>query len=595
MSDVFSGLDDLIKAIGSFECEVAQTFLMTAFKHLNWNPKFKNTDEGYVITINVPSKCVYEYSDNECSYPVVMYSVFDSPYCYYISSILPVDDLPEDFIDCALTIAKELAEKILGDEKNYRILSERNRIRVEYVLQLDPFGKDDDSLELYEALGVEEVCELVRKQAIMEYFYVEGLNKAFEKLLDTNGHLKVENDGTNQSQENVSENKIHSRRVLGVAALIGLVVLVFVALLNIFIIPNGKYNDAIELMNEGEYQEAIFIFETIVDYKDSKETIKECHYELGQACVEKGEFRRALTEFSKAQDFKDSKIQYAKILSEISAKDTISTYMNHIVGLKRDGTVIAVGFNEYGACDVQEWTNIESVAAGIWHTIGLKSDGSVVSTGLNENGECNVFFWTDIVSVCAGESHTVGLKSDGTVVATGWNGNGACDVDGWMDIVAISAGRGHTVGLKSDGTVVAVGTNRYGECDVSSWSDIVAISTSANHTVGLKSDGSVVAVGSNMEGACGVDGWTNIVAISAGRGHTVGLKSDGTVVATRYTGDESYYGRCDVENWKGVVAISAGERHTVGLKSDGTIVVAGDLMSNEDFTRFNGIRIPELN
>ena len=396
-------------------------------------------------------------------------------------------------------------------------------------------------------------------------------------------------------QEIVSKNTSNSRSVLGVAALIGLVVLVFVALLNIFIIPNGKYNDAIELMNEGEYQEAIFIFETIVDYKDSKETIKECHYELGQACVEKGEFRRALTEFSKAQDFKDSKIQYAKILSEISAKDTISTYMNHIVGLKRDGTVIAVGFNEYGACDVQEWTNIESVAAGIWHTIGLKSDGSVVSTGLNENGECNVFFWTDIVSVCAGESHTVGLKSDGTVVATGWNGNGACDVDGWMDIVAISAGRGHTVGLKSDGTVVAVGTNRYGECDVSSWSDIVAISTAANHTVGLKSDGSVVAVGSNMEGACGVDGWTNIVAISAGRGHTVGLKSDGTVVATRYTGDESYYGRCDVENWKGVVAISAGERHTVGLKSDGTIVVAGDLMSNEDFTRFNGIRIPELN
>jgi alpha-tubulin suppressor-like RCC1 family protein len=54
----------------------------------------------------------------------------------------------------------------------------------------------------------------------------------------------------------------------------------------------------------------------------------------------------------------------------------------HTVGLKSDGTVLAVGDNEYGQCDVGGWTGIVQVAAGRWHTVGLKSDGTVVATGL---------------------------------------------------------------------------------------------------------------------------------------------------------------------------------------------------------------------
>lgn len=202
MSDAFSGLDDLIKAIDSFEGEITQTLLMDALKHLNWNPELKSSEDGYVITIKVPAKHIYEYSNSEKWYPVVLYYIYDSPHRYCISSILPVDDLPEDFFGDALIIAKELAEKVFGDEKNYSILPERNRIRVEYVLQLDPYSKDDDSLELFEAFGIEEVCELVRKQAIIEYFYVEGLNKAFEKLLNTNGLSQEEDYGAQPSHKN---------------------------------------------------------------------------------------------------------------------------------------------------------------------------------------------------------------------------------------------------------------------------------------------------------------------------------------------------------------------------------------------------------
>ena len=102
------------------------------------------------------------------------------------------------------------------------------------------------------------------------------------------------------------------------------------------------------------------------------------------------------------------------------------------------------------------------VDAGGLNTLGLKSDGTVVAVGLNENGQCNVGSWTDVVQVATGWAFTLGLKSDGTVVATGNNWWGQCDVGSWADIVQVAAGQDHTVGLKSDGTVVAVGNNGAG-------------------------------------------------------------------------------------------------------------------------------------
>jgi alpha-tubulin suppressor-like RCC1 family protein len=59
------------------------------------------------------------------------------------------------------------------------------------------------------------------------------------------------------------------------------------------------------------------------------------------------------------------------------------------------------------------------VAAGYDHTVGLETDGTVVAVGDNTYGQCNVGNWTDIIQVSAGSQHTVRFKSDGTVVAAG--------------------------------------------------------------------------------------------------------------------------------------------------------------------------------
>ena len=73
----------------------------------------------------------------------------------------------------------------------------------------------------------------------------------------------------------------------------------------------------------------------------------------------------------------------------------VAARSNHTVGLRSDGTVVAVGNNDYGECDVDSWTDIVAVAAG-FHTVGLRSDRTVVATGDNEYGQCNVSSWKGI-------------------------------------------------------------------------------------------------------------------------------------------------------------------------------------------------------
>ena len=278
---------------------------------------------------------------------------------------------------------------------------------------------------------------------------------------------------------------------------------------------------------------------------------------------------------------------------------TISAGSGHTVGLEKDGTVVAVGLNDNGQCDVEGWSDIVSISAGYYHTVGLKKDGTVVVVGMNDYGQCDVEDWENIVAISAGGYHTVGLKKDGTVVATECIGefdNGQYDVEDWKDIVAISSGGYHTVGLKKDGTVVAVGHNYWGQCDIEDWKDIVAISAGHYHTVGLTKDGTVVAVGRNNEVQCDVDGWKDIVTISAGLYYTVGVEKDGTVVVAGVNA----FGECDAEDWKDIAAISAGFVHTVGLKKDGTVVATeyigyppNDYYGQCDVEGWKNIKLPK--
>lgn len=242
---------------------------------------------------------------------------------------------------------------------------------------------------------------------------------------------------------------------------------------------------------------------------------------------------------------------------------------HHIVGLRQDGTAVAVGKNKYGQCDVSNWTDIVAVSTGIAHTVGLKQNGTVVAAGSNKEGQCDVSNWTDITDIASGDFFTVGLSKSGNVVNTKLSKH----LSSWTNIIDVKAGASHVVGLKPDGTVVADGSNGYGQCEVNQWTNIMAVEVFGNITVGLKSDRTVVATGKNNYGQCKVSHWSKIISVATGGSHTVGLKSDGTVVAA---GDNSY-GQCNVFHWTKIIAIVAGYLCTFGLKLDGSIVATGNL------------------
>ena len=263
---------------------------------------------------------------------------------------------------------------------------------------------------------------------------------------------------------------------------------------------------------------------------------------------------------------------------ESEGRTILSTSARHIVGVKKDGTVLAAGRNDRGECNVRLWENIISVDTAEGLTVGLKEDGTVVAAGLKIHGQCNVEEWTDIIAVTCGWYHTVGLKKDGTVVAVGSNDEGQCDVSEWTDIVAIQASTYGTIGLKSDGTLVTAGMDIVGALEVSDWKNIVAISAYRTCTLGLTADGIILAAGRDFWGEATWDfsNWQGITAVAAGSS-PIGLKSDGSVT---YTGKRKVASA--VEDWKDVVLIACADDCVAAVKRDGRVRVKGSLLSQYD-------------
>ncbi|MGO5540984.1 tetratricopeptide repeat protein [Blautia sp. HCP3S3_H10_1] len=330
-----------------------------------------------------------------------------------------------------------------------------------------------------------------------------------------------------------------------------------------------QYEQASALMEGGEYENAISAFEEISDYSDSKEQILQCQYEQASALMEAGEYENAISAFEKISDYSDSKIQIQQGKYNIAAKQMKEgNYNEAITGFGR--------ISDYSDAETQISQCIYEKALAFKEkgdflnailVFGKIPDYSDAREQINQlRAEC-----VERKVLDGGERCTVSLHPDGTVAATGIDIYGETNVSDWTNIVAISANYFTTVGLHADGTVVATGWNEYGQCNVGEWTDIVAISSGMLHTVGLRADGTVVAVGDNDYGECDTSEWKDIVAISAGAGFTVGLHADGTVVSIGVNEG----GQDEANNWSGIIAVSSKGDHVVGLRGDGTVVAAG--------------------
>lgn len=79
-------------------------------------------------------------------------------------------------------------------------------------------------------------------------------------------------------------------------------------------------------------------------------------------------------------------------LTDISAE-------SHTVGIRSDGSVVVAGSGrpQYPYCAAAEWTSdLIAVSTGSNFTLGLRSNGTALATGSNEYGACEVSTWNDI-------------------------------------------------------------------------------------------------------------------------------------------------------------------------------------------------------
>ncbi|MBB4923063.1 RCC1-like domain-containing protein [Kitasatospora kifunensis] len=318
----------------------------------------------------------------------------------------------------------------------------------------------------------------------------------------------------------------------------------------------------------------------------------------------------------------------------------------HSLALRKDGTVLAWGANTFGqlgdgtnsdrstpvpvcapgqtAPCTRFLTGVVAIAAGSSHSLALRKDGTVLAWGLNQFGQLGdgqpgidqstpvpvcapgqtapcTRFLTGVVAVAAGGGHSLALSADSTVLAWGLNNFGQLG-DGTNSnfrsrpepvcepgqtapctrfltgVHAISAGLAHSLALSKHGTVSAWGFNNFGQLGDGTNTNrdtpvsvcapgqtapctrlltgVHAISAGSSHNLTLRREGTVFAWGNNFNGQLGDGTDTN-------RNTPVPVCAPGqTATCTRFLAHAD--------------AISAGGSHSLVLREGGTVLAWGN-------------------
>ena len=209
----------------------------------------------------------------------------------------------------------------------------------------------------------------------------------------------------------------------------------------------------------------------------------------------------AAAELSNVKDFSVAPEHLTVVLNDgraVSTEWELGSYQNIIASSSGESRTILLSANgtaetennsnRYGECEVISWSGIKQVACGADHTVGLRADGTVIAVGYNRCGQCDVDKWHNIISVAAGMNASYGVRADGTVAVAG---DGAeCAVTGWHNIKKIAAGRYFALGIRYDGSVLYAGPED-ALPGIECWSDIIDAAADID-AIGLRRDGTVI-------------------------------------------------------------------------------------------------------
>ncbi len=358
------------------------------------------------------------------------------------------------------------------------------------------------------------------------------------------------------------------------------------------LIKECNYIDAVNTAEKGEYDKAYTLFLNLLEYKDSIQRAKECRYNIAEEAFGSGDAATAFEIYVELDGYKNSNDKADKAAMEITGADTSAEAYSIIDGM-----------------NIKELEKIEKLgtlrgelpekvlAVGAHHTVGLKSDGTVIAAGSNEKGQCDVSYWDNIVAIDAGYYHTIALTKDGRVLASGSNEYGQCEVSQFENVVQIAAGAYTTYVLLEDGTIESAGFSNEGVfSEIKNAKKIFAGSYAA---ACVTEDGRMVvshmslslsekwavsaAIGTGWIAVLMPDGsvlscddlldeWQDILTISGGSNVILGIKSDGSLNAYFFDKRDCL----PLDEYKNVLAAAAGGSHSAILLADGSVAAFGN-------------------
>lgn len=200
--------------------------------------------------------------------------------------------------------------------------------------------------------------------------------------------------------------------------------------------------------------------------------------------------------------------------------------LNHVIGIKTDGTLWTWGKNSSGQLGINSTINRSSPTqvtypqlweianAGQTHTLGLAANNTLWAWGGNAYGELGTSSTNSALTpvqigtstawkyITAGFQNSYAVKTDGSLWGWGRNNlgqlgqNNVTNLSSMVQIgtgnwVSIAAGGGFMLGVKNDGTMWSVGDNTFGQLGIGS--STTAFSSITQVTVGSTSWSSVSA------------------------------------------------------------------------------------------------------
>lgn len=185
--------------------------------------------------------------------------------------------------------AKQRAEQCLQDAENAR-----ETVYNDAVEAMQEAEKGNFSFKW------EKAIRMLAREGLNGYRDVEELRKQAEQR-----RKECENAEEKQRQESARRKK-----TLTIVAVVVVMVACAIAwcIPNV-IIPNNKYQQAVALREEGQYDDAIAAFAELGDYSDAAQQLSETKYQQALALRENGQYEDACTIFWSIADYSDAKVQ----------------------------------------------------------------------------------------------------------------------------------------------------------------------------------------------------------------------------------------------------------------------------------------------